>query len=380
MKILSVIGTRPEAIKMAPVVRLLARTPGIESVVCVSGQHRSMLEQVLQLFDIQPEHDLSVMSEGQGLNGLCARILQGMDALLETVKPDRVLVHGDTTTAMSAALAAFHRHIPVDHVEAGLRTRSLTEPWPEEMNRRVIDVVSQELFTPTEKARQNLLQESLQGRIHVVGNTVIDALQWVANRLEEDAALRASVDARLPTLRPGRRMLLVTSHRRENHGEGLAQICAALAQLVAGDQVDVVYPVHLNPQVQDMVRERLDGLDGVHLIEPQDYLGFVRLMQRSFLILTDSGGVQEEAPALHKPVLLLRDVTERPSVVEAGAVRLVGTDRQRIVDSVEHLLKDEADYARMTRSINPYGDGHASERIVQVLLGHQAAAFGEHTR
>ena len=372
MKILSVIGTRPEAIKMAPVVRLLAATPGVESVVAVSGQHRSMLEQVLQLFDIHPQHDLSVMVEGQTLNGLSARILQGMDELLEQVQPDRVLVHGDTTTAMAAAMAAFHRHIPVAHVEAGLRTGSLTEPWPEEMNRRVIDVMADVLLTPTEKAKANLLAENLHGDIHIVGNTVIDALQWVSQRFERDAVLRESVDARLPIIAQGKRMVLLTSHRRENHGDGLAHICDAVTELVAGGEVEVVYPVHLNPLVQDMVQERLGHVAGVHLIAPQDYLGFVRLMQRAFFVLTDSGGVQEEAPALGKPVLLLRDVTERPSVVEAGVVKLVGTDRQRIVSAANALLHDEAAYQRMTQAAHPYGHGDASEQIVKILLASKA--------
>ncbi|MEG0150052.1 MAG: UDP-N-acetylglucosamine 2-epimerase (non-hydrolyzing) [Comamonas sp.] len=373
MKLLSVIGTRPEAIKMAPVVRLLAATPGMDSVVCVTGQHRHMLEQVLELFDIKPQHDLSVMAQGQTLNSLSARILQGMDELLEQVRPDRVLVHGDTTTAMAAAMAAFHRHIPVVHVEAGLRTGSLTEPWPEEMNRRVIDVMAEVLLAPTEKAKANLLAENLHGQIHVVGNTVIDALQWVARRFERDVALRDSVDARLPQLAAGKRMVLLTSHRRENHGEGLAQICDAVTELVAGGEVEVVYPVHLNPLVLDVVQQRLGQVAGVHLIEPQDYLGFVRLMQRAFLVLTDSGGVQEEAPALGKPVLLLRDVTERPSVVEAGVVKLVGTDRQRIVAAVRELLHDSAAYERMTRAAHPYGHGDASEKIVQVLRQAKAA-------
>ena len=372
MKTLSVIGTRPEAIKMAPVVRLLAATPRVESAVAVSGQHRSMLEQVLNLFHIQPEYDLSVMAQGQSLNSLSARILQGMDELLEKVQPDQVLVHGDTTTAMAAAMAAFHRHIPVVHVEAGLRTGSLTEPWPEEMNRRVIDVMADLLLAPTEKAKANLLAENLQGRIHVVGNTVIDALQWVAQRLEKDAALQERVDAELPRIAEGKRMVLLTSHRRENHGDGLAHICDAVTELVAGGEVEVVYPVHLNPLVKDVVQQRLGHVAGVHLIAPQDYVGFVRLMQRAFFVLTDSGGVQEEAPALGKPVLLLRDVTERPSVVEAGVVKLVGTDRQRIVSAANALLHDSAAYQRMTQAAHPYGHGDASEQIVKILLAAKA--------
>ncbi|RGE40763.1 UDP-N-acetylglucosamine 2-epimerase (non-hydrolyzing) [Comamonas testosteroni] len=373
MKILSVIGTRPEAIKMAPVVRQLAAAPGVESVVCVSGQHRSMLEQVLQLFDIAPDHDLAVMTQGQSLNGLSARILQGMDELLGKVQPDQVLVHGDTTTAMAAAMAAFHRHIPVVHVEAGLRTGSMSEPWPEEMNRRVIDVMAEVLLAPTEKAKANLLAENLQGQIHVVGNTVIDALKWVAQRFEKDSALRESVDARLPKIAEGKRMVLLTSHRRENHGDGLAHICDAVTELVAAGDVEVIYPVHLNPLVKDVVQERLGHVAGVHLIAPQDYLGFVRLMQRAYFVMTDSGGVQEEAPALGKPVLLLRDVTERPSVVEAGVVKLVGTDKQRIVSAANELLHDSAAYARMTHAAHPYGHGDASEQIVKIVLNAKVA-------
>jgi len=375
MKIVSIIGTRPEAIKMAPVLRALSQVKGIESIVCVTGQHRFMLEQVLKLFEIQADHDLGVMVEGQTLNGLSARILERIDPVLEHVRPQRVLVHGDTSTAMAAALAAFHRRIPVGHVEAGLRTGSLAEPWPEEMNRRVVDVVGDLLFAPTVQARDNLLAERLEGRIHVTGNTVIDALQVVAAKLDRHAALREHIDAQLPQGAPGARMVLVTSHRRENFGQGLQNICEALLSIAARPDVEVVYPVHLNPQVREPVERMLGGVPRIHLTAPQDYLGFVRLMQRASVVLTDSGGVQEEAPALGKPVLVMREVTERPEAVRAGTVRLVGTQVQAIASQVNALLDDPAQYQRMARSVNPYGDGRASERIVAALCGRPVEPF-----
>lgn len=375
MKILSVIGTRPEAIKMAPLLGLLARTPGIQSVVCTTGQHQSMLQQVLWLFGIRVDHDLEVMTENQTLNGLCARILERLDPVLQQVRPDRVLVHGDTSTALAAALAAFHRKIPVGHVEAGLRTGTLAQPWPEEMNRRVVDVVSDELFAPTDGARSNLLAENLGGRIHVTGNTVIDALHAMVARLDHEPHLCEQVDRGLPALDPGKRMVLVTGHRRENFGPAMASICAALADLARRGDVELVYPVHLNPEVTGPVHRILDGHPNIHLIAPQNYLGFVRLMQRASLVLTDSGGVQEEAPALGKPVLVMRDVTERPEAVQAGTVRLVGTGHGQIEKEVSLLLDDALEYQRMARSVNPYGDGRASERIVAALCGRPEPAF-----
>ncbi|MDO8306128.1 MAG: UDP-N-acetylglucosamine 2-epimerase (non-hydrolyzing), partial [Herminiimonas sp.] len=304
MKILSIFGTRPEAIKMAPLVRTLAQTPGIESVVCVTGQHRSMLEQVMALFEIKADHDLDVMMPNQSLNLLCSRIFAKLDPILESERPDRVLVHGDTTTAMVAATAAFQRRIPVGHVEAGLRTGDLSQPWPEEMNRRMIDVVSDFLFAPTVGSRDNLLRENLGGRILVTGNTVIDALQLTAKRIEQDMALRMRLDAQFPFLSPQRRVLLVTGHRRENFGDGFLHICEALAELAKRSDIDFVYPVHLNPNVRGPVLQMLSDLPRVHLIEPLDYLGFIRLMQLAHVVLTDSGGVQEEAPSLGKPVLV----------------------------------------------------------------------------
>ena len=375
MKVLSIFGTRPEAIKMAPLMRTLEQAAGIDSVVCITGQHRTMLEQVMSLFDIRADHDLDVMVPNQSLNSLCSRIFAKLDPILESEQPDRVLVHGDTSTAMVAATAAFHRRIPVGHVEAGLRTGDLTQPWPEEMNRRVIDVMSDFLFAPTISSRDNLLRENLAGRIVVTGNTVIDALQLTAQRLEKDANLRAKLDAKFPFISPQRRVLLVTGHRRENFGDGFAHICEALAELAERPDIDIVYPVHLNPNVRDPVLQLLSNLPRVHLIEPLDYLEFVRLMQLSYVVLTDSGGVQEEAPSLGKPVLVMRDVTERPEAVAAGTVQLIGTSRKRIVDAVNLLFDDAKRYSQFSNVVNPYGDGHASSRIVRALLGQPFEEF-----
>lgn len=375
MKILSIFGTRPEAIKMAPLVRALEQAAGIESVVCITGQHRTMLEQVMTLFEIKADHDLDVMVPNQSLNSLCSRIFSKLDPILESEQPDRVLVHGDTTTAMVAATAAFHRRIPVGHVEAGLRTGDLTQPWPEEMNRRVIDVMSDFLFAPTVSSRDNLLRENLGGRIVVTGNTVIDALQLTAQRLEQNTALRSQLDAKFPFISTQRRILLVTGHRRENFGDGFMHICEALAELAERPDIDIVYPVHLNPNVRGPVLQVLSNLPRVHLIEPLDYLEFVRLMQLSYVVLTDSGGVQEEAPSLGKPVLVMRDVTERPEAVAAGTVELIGTSKQRIVDAVNLLFDDHKKYTQFSNVVNPYGDGHASSRIVRVLLGEAYEEF-----
>jgi len=375
MKILSIFGTRPEAIKMAPLVRTLEQAASIDSVVCITGQHRTMLEQVMNLFDIKAHHDLDVMVPNQSLNSLCSRIFAKLDPILESERPDRVLVHGDTSTAMVAATAAFHRRIPVGHVEAGLRTGDLSQPWPEEMNRRVIDVMSDFLFAPTISSRDNLLRENLGGRVVVTGNTVIDALQLTAQRLDKDASLRATLDAKFPFISPQRRILLVTGHRRENFGDGFAHICEALAELAKRSDIDIVYPVHLNPNVRGPVQQLLSDLPRVHLIEPLDYLEFVRLMQLSYVVLTDSGGVQEEAPSLGKPVLVMRDVTERPEAVAAGTVQLIGTSKKRIVDAVNFLFDDEKKYRQFSNVVNPYGDGHASSRIVRALLGKDFEEF-----
>ncbi|EKT4097560.1 MULTISPECIES: non-hydrolyzing UDP-N-acetylglucosamine 2-epimerase [Stenotrophomonas] len=375
MKVLSVFGTRPEAIKMGPLVKALGEAPDIESIVCTTGQHRAMLDQVMSLFAITADHDLDVMVPNQTLNGLCAKLFERLDALYTQVRPDRVLVHGDTTTAMTAAVAAFHHRIPIGHVEAGLRTGDIHRPWPEEMNRRVIDVVADHLFAPTPSSRSNLAREHLGGNIVVTGNTVIDALQQTVQQLDRDPALRARADAPFQMLDPKRRLLLVTGHRRESFGQGFLDICRALAELARREDLQVLYPVHLNPNVQGPVNAELGHLHNVHLVPPQDYLSFVRLMQRADVILTDSGGVQEEAPALAKPVLVMRDVTERPEAVEAGVVKLVGTLPARIVESVNAALAQPAHATRFDPDASPYGDGRASARIVAALRGQPLPEF-----
>lgn len=378
-RILSVFGTRPEAIKMAPVITALQQTHGLESIVCVSGQHRSMLEQVLELFDIRPRYDLALMTANQTLNGLASRLIFSFDDILAQERPDRVLVHGDTTTACAAALAAFHRRIPVGHVEAGLRTGNLSSPWPEEMNRRVVDAISDLMFAPTLSAKANLKAEALSGRVVVTGNTVIDALYMAAARLDADATLRAKLDAALPPLDDALPIVLVTGHRRESFGEGFASICSALDQLARSGEVQIVYPIHLNPNVRAPAYARIGATPNLHLIEPLDYLGFVRLMQRAAIVLTDSGGVQEEAPALGKPVLVMRDLTERPEALAAGAVRLVGTRAETIVQGVRALIAEEG-VAAAREPISPYGDGHAAERIAAAIAGHPFIEFASDAR
>lgn len=375
-KILSVFGTRPEAIKMAPVVRRLAAQPGVISQVCVTGQHRTMLDQVLDLFDITPDYDLAVMRPGQSLTDVTCSVLAGLEPILRETRPDWVLVHGDTTTAMAASLAAFYQQIPVGHVEAGLRTGDMRRPWPEEMNRKVVDAVGDLLFAPTEAARENLVQEALGGRrIVVTGNTVVDALLHAVRRFESEPALGDEMRRRFGFLSDDKRMILVTGHRRESFGDGFQRICVALAELAQRPDVEIVYPVHLNPNVREPVGSILGGQPRVHLIEPQEYLDFVYLMKRSHFILTDSGGVQEEAPSLGKPVLVMRETTERPEAVRAGTVRLVGTEVRAIVDASQQLLDDADHYLRASRSHNPYGDGQACERIVAALLDQPVAAF-----
>ena len=377
MRILSIFGTRPEAIKMVPLVKRLQADDDVQSIVCVTGQHQQMLQQVLDLFGVAPEHNLAAMTANQTLNGLASRLFAGIDGVLEAEKPDRVLVHGDTLTSMAGAVAAFHRRIPVGHVEAGLRTGNLYEPWPEEMNRRVVDVISDLLFAPTASSQANLEAESLGGRMIVTGNTVIDALHLMCARLDSDAALRERIDAQFPFIEPegGRPLLLVTGHRRESFGEGFANICAALATLAQTGQMQIVYPVHLNPNVRGPVLGTLGKLKDVYLTDPLEYPEFVRLMQRASIVLTDSGGVQEEAPALGKPVLVMRDVTERPEALAAGTVKLIGAHRDAIVQSVGQLVDDEAERHAFARRVNPYGDGHASERIVAALTGKPFEPF-----
>nr|WP_092455613.1 UDP-N-acetylglucosamine 2-epimerase (non-hydrolyzing) [Pseudomonas sp. NFACC45] len=375
IRILSIFGTRPEAIKMAPLVKALAAESGIESLICVTGQHQSMLEQVLDLFDLKADFTLNVMTPHQTLNSLTAALYGAIDPVLEQTRPDRVLVHGDTTSAMVASMASFHRRIPVGHVEAGLRTGDIYSPWPEEMNRRCIDLSADLLFAPTAQSRDNLLDERLQGRCLVTGNTVIDALQMTARRIEQDAQLRQALDQQFPFLKTGRKLLLVTGHRRENFGEGFLDICKALRHLAQRPDIQIVYPVHLNPSVLGPVTEQLGDLLNVHLIKPLDYLAFVRLMQHAHVILTDSGGVQEEAPSLGKPVLVMRDVTERPEAVAAGTVRLVGTSPASIIAGVDALFDDKALWRRASQAANPYGDGKASQRIVDTLMGRPVDEF-----
>lgn len=360
---------------MAPLVKALAAEPGIHSQICVTGQHQSMLKQVLDLFDLKADYTLDVMTPKQTLNSLTAALYAAIDPVLEMTRPDRVLVHGDTTSAMVAAMASFHRRIPVGHVEAGLRTGDIYSPWPEEMNRRCIDLGADLLFAPTCESRDNLLGERLQGKTLVTGNTVIDALQLTARRIEQNPALRDSLDRQFAFLQPGRKVLLVTGHRRENFGDGFLDICKALRHLARRTDIQIVYPVHLNPNVLGPVTEQLGDLPNVHLIEPLDYLAFVRLMQRAHVILTDSGGVQEEAPSLGKPVLVMRDVTERPEAVAAGTVRLVGTAPASIIQGVNALFDDDLLWRRTAQAANPYGDGKASARIVDALLGRPVDEF-----
>ena len=363
-----VFGTRPEAIKMAPVVHALQAHPDLEPQVVVTAQHRQMLDQVLEIFDIVPDADLDIMQPGQTLPDVTARIVQGMTPVFAKLRPDIVLVHGDTSTTLSTALAAFYARIPIGHVEAGLRTGNMQAPWPEEMNRRLTSPLTSMHFAPTHGSRDNLLREGISAdSIHVTGNTVIDALLQVDARLRSDENLHNAMHERFPFLAPNKRLLLVTGHRRENFGHGFERICKALARVAARDDVQVVYPVHLNPNVQEPVRRHLSSHDNVYLIEPQDYLPFVYLMQQAHVILTDSGGVQEEAPSLGKPVLVMRETTERPEAVDAGTVRLVGTDDSRIVTELERLFNDDAEYARMAEAHNPYGDGEASGRIANAI-------------
>ena len=375
VRVLSVFGTRPEAIKMAPVVEALRRDEAITSRVCVTAQHRGMLDQVLEAFSVTPDHDLDLMRPGQDLTDVTARVLTGLRGVLKEERPDWVLVHGDTTTAMAAALAAFYGRARIGHVEAGLRTHDLSRPFPEEMNRCVVDRIADLMFAPTPRSRQNLLDENLSDdRVLVTGNTVIDALLQARARVtvgEAEAAMRA----RFGFLDPSKRTLLVTGHRRESFGEGFERLCRALARLAARDDLQVVYPVHLNPNVQEPVRRILADRPNVHLIEPLDYLPFVYAMTRADVVLTDSGGVQEEAPSLGKPVLVTREVTERPEAVDAGTVALVGTDEGRIVREVTALLDEPDRYAAFARAVNPYGDGAAAGRIADALAGRPVTRF-----
>lgn len=373
MKVLTVFGTRPEAIKMAPLVKALSQDNFFQTKVCVTAQHREMLDQVLNLFEIEPDYDLDIMQPGQSLSEMTCRILEGLQAVLTSFKPDVVLVHGDTTTTMATSLAAFYKRIPVGHIEAGLRTGNLYSPWPEEANRKLTGLLAMYHFSPTENSRRNLLTESVaDDQIFVTGNTVIDALFWVRDRLLTDPLVHTQMQTSYPFLAHNKRIVLVTGHRRESFGTGFERICTALAQIAsANPDVQVVYPVHLNPNVQEPVTRILSGINNVMLIEPLDYLPFVYLMNRCYLILTDSGGIQEEGPSLGKPVLVMRDTTERPEAITAGTVKLVGTDTDKITHAVAELLNDKQAYQAMSHAHNPYGDGRACERILAALKKNQ---------
>ena len=381
-KVMLVFGTRPEAIKMAPLVKEFQKQPErVETVVCVTGQHREMLDQVLDIFDICPDYDLNIMKQGQDLYDVTSRVLTGMRDVLKEVKPDVVLVHGDTTTSTVAALAAFYQQIPVGHVEAGLRTHNIYSPWPEEMNRLLTGRLATYHFSPTPLSRNNLIKESVDDRnIIVTGNTVIDALYWVVDKIKnnkeldnelEDILSKAGYD--INRLNNGKKLVLITGHRRENFGDGFINMCTAIKDLtVKYPDLDFVYPMHLNPNVRKPIHEvfgeNLSGLKNMFFIEPLEYLSFVYLMEKSSIVLTDSGGIQEEAPGLGKPVLVMRDTTERPEALDAGTVKLVGTDYNKIVNEVSSLIDDKAAYEKMSKAVNPYGDGLACGRIVNALL------------
>lgn len=381
-KIMMVFGTRPEAIKMAPLIKELQKYPdAFETVVCVTGQHREMLDQVLEIFDIHPDYDLNIMKPGQDLYDITARVLTGMRDVLKTCRPDVVLVHGDTTTSAAAALAAYYQQIPVGHVEAGLRTHNIYSPWPEEINRQITSRIAEYNFAPTPLSRQNLLSEGVRDEsIKVTGNTVIDALYWVVDKIRKENDLNMELADKLRVsgydtkrLSGNRRLVLVTGHRRENFGDGFISMCSAIKTLAQKySDVDFVYPMHLNPNVRKPIHEvfgnDLSSLGNMFFIEPLEYLSFVYLMDKSDVVLTDSGGVQEEAPGLGKPVLVMRDTTERPEALEAGTVKLVGTDYDTIVNEVSLLLDDKEAYDRMSNAVNPYGDGLACSRIVKELI------------
>jgi UDP-N-acetylglucosamine 2-epimerase (non-hydrolysing) len=377
MKVLTVFGTRPEAIKMAPLVMQLAASPDINAKLCVTAQHRQMLDQVLSLFNIIPDYDLNIMKPGQTLGGITSAVLQGLDEVLVDFVPDIVLVHGDTSTTFAAALASYYRQIPVGHVEAGLRTGDLYSPWPEEANRKLTGSLAALHFAPTFKARNNLIREGVEmDSIHVTGNTVIDALLWTTQKLDQNTALDTSIGEQFFMLREDAKLVLITGHRRENFGAGLEGICLAIRELAQEFvDTDFLYPVHLNPNVREPVNRILSGLANIHLIEPQDYLPFVYLMRRAYLIVTDSGGIQEEAPSLGKPVLVMRDTTERPEAIEAGTAKLVGADHTRIVVAVSRLLSYPEEYRQMANAQNPYGNGTASESIIKALLASSHSLF-----
>jgi UDP-N-acetylglucosamine 2-epimerase (non-hydrolysing) len=380
-KVMLVFGTRPEAIKMAPLVKEFQKqSERVETVVCVTGQHREMLDQVLEIFDIKPDYDLNIMKQGQDLYDVTARVLTGMRDVLKEAQPDVVLVHGDTTTSTASALAAFYQQIPVAHIEAGLRTHNIYSPWPEEMNRLITGRIATYHFSPTPLSRQNLLDEGVKTeQIHVTGNTVIDALYWVVEKIKSNKAMDNELESVLSKagydvnrLNNGKKLVLITGHRRENFGDGFINMCTAINDLTEKyPNVDFVYPMHLNPNVRKPIHEvfgeDLSDLGNMFFIEPLEYLSFVYLMEKSTIVLTDSGGIQEEAPGLGKPVLVMRDTTERPEALDAGTVKLVGTDYDKIVSEVSSLIDDEVAYEKMSKAVNPYGDGLACRRIVETI-------------
>lgn len=369
LSILVVCGTRPEGIKMAPLVLGLKQQPQLEVKLCVTGQHREMLDQVLELFDLSPDFDLKIMRQGQDLTDVTTAVLEGLRDLFKVYKPDRILVHGDTNTTFSASIAAFYAGILVSHVEAGLRTGDIHSPWPEEANRRLTSVVTNRHYAPTQWSKDNLVSENVdENAVLVTGNTVIDALMLIVKRLETEHEFRARVENQFDFIDPKRKLILVTGHRRENFGDSFVSICEALAELSAREDVQVVYPVHLNPNVQEPVNRILGSCKHVHLLAPLDYLPFVYLMNKCHFIISDSGGIQEEAPALGKPVLVMRSTTERPEAVEAGTVKLVGTDSKTIVSTACALLDDEALYNRMSIARNPYGEGDACQKIIEDIV------------
>lgn len=368
-KVLTVFGTRPEAIKMAPLVHALNNDDRFESRCCVTAQHREMLDQVLELFNIAPDYDLDLMKAGQTLNDVTARIIQELKPVLQEFKPDVVLVHGDTATTFAASLASYYEQIDVGHVEAGLRTGNIFSPWPEEANRRLTGVLTKYHFAPTETSKNNLLTENFNNSdITVTGNTVIDALLMIKEKIETDADLRLALDGQFPFLDQQKKLILVTGHRRESFGDGFERICEALAHVARNHpDTQILYPMHLNPNVREPVNRILGEMNNIHLIEPLQYLPFIYLMTRAHIILTDSGGIQEEAPSLGKPVLVMRDTTERPEAVDAGTVKLVGTNVEKIVANLHQLLVDDVAYQKMSYAHNPYGDGQACQRILNVL-------------
>ena len=370
MRILTIFGTRPEAIKLLPVVTAFEQRPDVTHATCVTAQHRELLDQVLDVFGATPEYDLNIMKPGQNLDHITTAVLTGVGQLLDEFKPDWVVVQGDTTTTFASALAAFYRKVKVAHVEAGLRTGNLYSPWPEEANRKLVSQITTVHFPPTETAADNLRREAVaEDTILVTGNTVIDALKWVSERIESDPARATALADQFPFLDPDKRLILVTGHRRENFEGGLERVCKGLVEIAARGDVQVVYPVHLNPNVQKTAQEILSASEDVFLIPPQDYVPFVYLMRNAHLIVTDSGGIQEEAPVLGKPVLVTRDTTERPEAIAAGTGRLVGTETATLIAAVNELLDSDSAYAAMAHAENPFGDGHASERIVNRLTG-----------